>query len=173
MVRKATWFKRCEDLETHIRSLINRFDDDCFYIAQVIEGNAGDCYYWKLETLSQKLIARYIEKYLWTENLRDMAIQCGHIKSYDLRKMLDSNLLALKMGAHVSACVFLERELDAADFPKLSEVCAKKHINWRKYLHHNYPDQKLRPIITDIFDLAEWHTEECVQESSNTFFCSF
>lgn len=112
------------------KKLVEKFDDDCFYIALKRGNAASDIVFWRLNSNKQKAFSGYFRKIIRLKAIFDLDVQmkCGTTKHSYLMQQIDEDKLAFEMGCDYAYSNFDVTELTEEDFPEFQPICARNHI---------------------------------------------
>lgn len=112
------------------KKLIEKFDDDCFYIAMKRSNAASDIVFWRLKSDKQRAFSGYFRRVIRLKAIFDLDVQmnCGTTKYSFLMQQIDSDNIAFQMGCDYAYSNFEVTELTEEDFPDFRPICARKHI---------------------------------------------
>jgi predicted CopG family antitoxin len=149
------------------KKLIEKFDDNCFFIALKRANSAVDVVYWRLKSNKQKAFATYIRKVIRLKTIwdNDVQMKCGTNKHSFLLQEINSDKLAFEMGCDYAYSKFDITELTEKDFPEFKPYCARKHINTIDIEEDVYQTQDtMEGRVHAILDMFRDHYKTCVED---------
>lgn len=151
--------------KTEWKNLVEKFDDDCFYIALKRDNAASDVVFWRLKSDKQKAFSDYFRKVIRLKAIfdEDVVMKCGIAKHTILKMhLLGGDKLAFEMGCEFTYSTFEVTELTEADFPDFNPICARKHIKSLDIAEDVYQNcETMEERVLGILDLFRDHYVTC------------
>jgi hypothetical protein len=162
------WREVCTQLQSKREEFLEKFDDNCFYIAYANEGYPRDLVFWRLKNKTAEQMADFISDAAGSH----YGFKYGWAKWTKLQEDIDKNRITLiGMECHHGYPRFeVVKEINMNLFPILKPQCLENdHYEWDDFEVTSVSNNSVERGLMDFFkDIREHNAIDCKIEEEST-----